>query len=96
MEAGELTVSFRALKTCHFIGLIFEGFPFWEFGLEDRSQDLFSHAKAPQNRVLKPFLFPREISRRARDISKKILLYLQNRLNVATLLYLSLQFSPRF
>jgi hypothetical protein len=31
VKAGALTVVFRARKTCHFSGFIFEGFPFWEF-----------------------------------------------------------------
>jgi len=31
VKAGKLTVVFRARKTRHFSGFIFEGFPFWEF-----------------------------------------------------------------
>ena len=31
-------------------GFIFEGFPFWEFGLEDRSQDREGHRHQPRRR----------------------------------------------
>jgi hypothetical protein len=39
VKAGELPSVFQARKHATFSGFIFEGFPFWEFGLEDRPQD---------------------------------------------------------
>ena len=52
--AGENVVSrwwfFGVEKHATFSGFIFEGFPFWEFGLEDRSRDRGGHRHQPRRR----------------------------------------------